>query len=183
MKRQSPLEKKIIFATVVLFIVTVIFAILNYRFKSTVFLSLAITFGTIFYHFIMRLLVGLFFEKCVKRTWNYNSKWFSEKKFEKVFYEKIKIKKWKSKMPTYYPADFSLKKHTADEIIQCTCGSEAVHEAIVLLSFVPLFFAIPFGEFFVFLITSLVAAEFDMIFVMMQRYNRPRLIKLKTKLK
>ena len=39
-------------------------------------------------------------------------------------------------------------------------------------------FIIPWGEFWVFFITSLVAAIFDSIFVMLQRYNRPRIMKL-----
>jgi hypothetical protein len=47
-----------------------------------------------------------------------------------------------------------------------------------LLSFLPLLAAIPFGAFPAFLITSLAAACFDTVFVIMQRFNRPRLIKL-----
>lgn len=55
-----------------------------------------------------------------------------------------------------------------------TCQSETVHEVNMLLSFVPLLFSIWFGSLDVFLITSCGAA----LFVIMQRYNRPRLMRL-----
>ena len=57
------------------------------------------------------------------------------------------------------------------------CQAEIVHEVIVVLSFLPLLAAIPFGAFPVFLITSLLAAMYDLTFVIMQRYNRPRILK------
>ena len=57
------------------------------------------------------------------------------------------------------------------------CQAELVHETITVLSFVPVLFAIWFGQLPVFLITSLLAAAFDMQFVILQRFNRPRVIK------
>ncbi len=58
------------------------------------------------------------------------------------------------------------------------CQSEIVHAVIILLSFVPLPGTIPFGAFPVFLLTSLAAALTDTVFVIVQRYNRPRVIRL-----
>ena len=80
-------------------------------------------------------------------------------------------------MPTYDPSCFDPKIHTWAEIAQAMCQAEIVHEVIVVLSFLPLLAAIPFGAFPVFLITSLLAAVYDLTFVIMQRYNRPRIIK------
>ena len=39
-------------------------------------------------------------------------------------------------------------------------------------------FALVFDSFFVFLVTSLAAVCFDLVFVIMQRFNRPRLIRM-----
>ena len=58
------------------------------------------------------------------------------------------------------------------------CGAEIVHEIILILSFLPLALVPVFGEFFVFLITSVCAAAVDGVFVMAQRYNRPRVVKI-----
>ena len=66
-------------------------------------------------------------------------------------------------------------------MIHTTCVAEITHEIIILLSFAPLLVIPKFGAAPVFVITSLLAALFDGIFVIMQRYNRPRLLRLSRK--
>lgn len=171
--------KKIMNSTAVIAAVcTIIFIILYEIYQQDIWLTLAITFGTIGYHFVMRLVIGLVVNKLIKHPFLYNNRWFSSKSFEKYLYRKLKVKNWKRKMPTYNPDSFSLEKHTLEEIIQNMCISEIVHEVIIVFSFFPLFMAIPFGTFPVFLITSICAACVDATFVIMQRYNRPRLAKI-----
>ena len=81
-------------------------------------------------------------------------------------------------MPTYNPDTFSNKTHTWDEIAQAMCQSELVHKTNIVLSFVPLVASVRFGAFSVFLITSICSAAFDLLFVIMQRYNRSRIVKM-----
>ncbi len=150
---------------------TVIFAYMNI-------LWAAITAGTCAYHLVMRLIVGYTVNACMKNRADYNKKRYQLMPFEKNLYEKLHIKRWKGKMPTYSPSTFSVKEHSYSEIAQAMCQAEIVHEIIVLLSFLPIFAAIPFGEFWVFFITSLLSALFDTVFIVIQRYNRPRIIKL-----
>ena len=71
--------------------------------------------------------------------------------------------------------------HFAMRLVDNCCISEAVHEVIVLFSFVPLLFTLLLGAFPVFLITSVLAAAFDSYFILMQRYNRPRLVRILAK--
>ena len=142
-------------------------------------LSVAITTGTAFYHFAMRLLVGAIVPRCIARPME--RRWFQPKSFESGLYRMLKVKQWKDRMPTYNPASFSLLHHSLDQIVYNSCVSEAVHEVIILFSFVPLLFARIWGVFPVFLITSVLAALFDGCFVIMQRYNRPRLIRILAK--
>ena len=63
-------------------------------------------------------------------------------------------------------------------LFQNSYYSELVHSFIVLFSFLPLLLAIPFGEFPVFVITSFLAAGIDCVFLLLQRYNRPRILRL-----
>lgn len=84
-------------------------------------------------------------------------------------------------MPTYDAELFLPEKHTWDEIAQAMCQAELVHEVIVVLSFVPSIMTIWWGAFEVFLVTSILAACIDLSFVMMQRYNRPRVLQLHNK--
>ena len=84
-------------------------------------------------------------------------------------------------MPTYDPSAFSMKEHTLEQVIRNMCGAEIVHEIIIVFSFIPISFSLLFGDFPVFLITSLAAALYDSIFVIIQRYNRPRLVRILNK--
>ena len=72
-------------------------------------------------------------------------------------------------MPAYRPDTFSSKKHIWDEIAQAMCQSELVHETNIILSFVPLAASLCFGSFWVFFITSLCSAVFDLLFVICKR--------------
>lgn len=137
-------------------------------------LSLLITCGTVLYHFAMRLAVG----SLLPQRFSGKEKWFRPKTWEPKLYEKLNVQAWKKHMPTYAPDTFDLTGHSLKEIIASMCHAEAVHEVIILFSFLPLLAAIPFGEFPVFLITSVFAALTDTLFVIMQRYNRPRLMQL-----
>lgn len=159
-------------------LMTLLFSIIYHRTNISWTLSLAITFGTTFYHFFMRFFVGLIVNKIMHNHADYNKKWYQLRSFEKRFYKKINVKGWKNKMPTYSPDTFSMKNHTLSEIAQAMCQAEIVHEIIVVFSFIPLLIVPVFGAFGVFLITSLLAAGFDLMFVMMQRYNRPRIVEL-----
>ena len=141
-------------------------------------ISWSITFGTFLYHLAMRLLVGHMIDNVMKNRAAYTKRWYQLCGFEKKLYKKLKVKQWKGNFPTYNPTLFDPKFHSWDEIAQAMCQAELVHEVIVILSFLPLFAAIPFGSFYVFFITSLLAALFDLCFVVIQRYNRPRVLKL-----
>ncbi len=171
--------KKLMMSTAVItVIVTILMVVLFVNFEAGFLFSLAITFGTIAYHFVMRILVGGIINTIMRNKADYNKKWYRLRPFEEKLYKKLKVKNWKKKMPTYEPELFDIKIHTFDEIAQAMCQAEVVHEVIAVLSFLPLFTVPVFGSFMVFLITSVMSACLDMSFVMMQRYNRPRIIKL-----
>lgn len=177
-KEKSNSEKMIsgiiIFSTVGM----ILFWGLYFTYSRGIFLTLGITFGTIWYHFVMRLVVGLCCTKVGKRWMDDKDGWFRERKFEEKIYRKIRIKKWKNKLPTYHPENFSVQNHTLEELVQTMCISEIGHGIMAILSYLPLFFSILFGEFFVFFVTSFLAAGVDFVFLMVQRYNRFRIEKI-----
>jgi len=144
---------------------------------------MAITFGAIAYHFGMRLAVGYIFDRCMNNKADYTHRWYQLRPMEIRLYQVIKVKKWKHKMPSYQPDLFSPKLHTWDEIAQAMCQAELVHETIVVLSFVPVCATVFWGAFYVFLATSVGAALLDLLFVVMQRYNRGRIISIAQKRK
>jgi len=165
-------------STLVLVLMTVVFVIIYQYHPNEVLLSIAITLGTVSYHFLMRLVVGYVINGLYHNQFDYSKKWFRERQFEKRLYEILKVKKWKDKMPTFAPEMLDIHIHTWEEIAGAMCQSEVVHLTIVVLSFVPIFASLLYGSFWVFFITSVLSAGVEMMFVIMQRYNRPRIVKL-----
>lgn len=148
--------------------------LLNFT-EIALFLPLAITFCVTAYHFSMRLLVGAVVNAKYKNKMNYERAWFRERRGERKFYRAIRVHKWKKFLPTYSPETFSMENKSVEEVLMATCQAEVVHEIIIILSFVPII-CIPFlGDPVVFILTSVLSALFDLIFVFIQRFNRPRL--------
>lgn len=160
------------------FLATLVFIVLYKLVASGIVLTFAITFGTIAYHFIMRLIVGELFQLAMHNKVDYTKKWFQVSKSEMKLYQKLHVKKWKNKMPTYDAEVFDVTKHSWEEIIQAMCQAELVHEVIAVLSFLPIVGSVWFGALGVFVITSILSAGFDLMFVCMQRFNRCRIMKI-----
>lgn len=165
------MKKKLFYFIVVILILNIICAVITAITKNSIFFSLTITFGTILFHFIMRYIVGYSTPHC----FNYNQKYFCEKQFEKKIYIILKVKKWKKYMPSYNPNTYKFDKNVnLADVANTTCRNEIIHTVVALLSYIPLIFSFWFGAFWVFMITSVIASCVDMIFVIMQRYNRSK---------
>ena len=93
-----------------------------------------------------------------------------------------KMEKQDANLP-YHPERFSPDRYTWEEIAQTMCQSELGHETIAVLSFLPIVSVRWFGSLPVFVITSICAAVFDLLVVMMQRYNRDRVVRMIKKAK
>ena len=153
---------------------TVLLAALYHFHPQGWLLSAAITFGTTCYHFSMRLLVGAL----IPNRFDPGSRWFQPRKAETALYKKLRDKRWKDHLPTYDPRLFSMQDNTLEGIVKNTCQAEIVHEVIIVCSFLPMLASLLWGEFWVFAATTVIAALLDSTFVMLQRYNRPRLMRL-----
>lgn len=153
----------------------------NY-YKNNIILWTGITAFTIMYHFWVRIIMGNV-SKIFKKHINYNQWWFKEKFFEKDLYKLLKVKEWKGKALTYNPESFSLKERSLEEIANTMVKSEIDHWINEVISLSTLLFAIPWGAFWIFFITALTAMIFDSQFIIIQRYNRPRILKIINKKK
>lgn len=144
--------------------------------------SLFVTATTFFYHFWVRLLVGTVTRNGLRNRIDTEHPWFTQRKWEKAFYERLGVEKWKGRMPTYFPQDFSFRSHTLAEVVQAMCISEVGHEINILCSFLPLLAALCLPklreDWAIFAITGFLALGADLPFLLMQRYNRPRVMAL-----
>lgn len=141
----------------------------------TAILWVSITFFTIMYHLWLRLIMGnvtkLFHLK-------YTMWWYKERSFENNIYQALRVKSWKNKTLTYNPELFSLKDYSLDSIANTMCKAETDHEINVLISLSTLLFSLIWGQLWIFAITALAAIIFDSQFIFIQRYNRPRVVRL-----
>lgn len=159
-----------------------VFSVILLHFSGKgIYLTLSVTFGTTTYHLGIRLLIGLLYNTGMKNQADYTKKRYHVYHWENEIYRFLKVKKWKGKLPTFNPTVFSNEKHSWDEIAQAMCQSELVHETNMIFSFAPLIASRWFGSFPVFLVTSICGAVFDLLFVMIQRYNRPRVVRIALK--
>lgn len=158
---------------------TITFAVLHNIFRQGWMLSVYITFLTISYHFAMRLVVGEVVTVIYRdRRFNLNSPGFHIYKFEENLYRILKVKKWKLHMITAKPEQFDLAQNSMEVLLHNMAQAELVHRMIMVLSFVPVFFIIPYGAPTIFITTSVMASLIDLLFVIMQRYNRPRVMRI-----
>ncbi len=138
-------------------------------------LWVGITCFTIMYHLWMRIIMGNV-SKLFKVS--YKQWWFKEKAFEAKLYSFLRVKNWKGKALTYSPELYNVKNRSLTQIADTTAKSELDHWINVLISATTLLFGLIWGELWIFAITAFFAALFDSQFIIIQRYNRPRLIKL-----
>ena len=144
--------------------------------RSLVILWTGIVTFTIMYHLWVRLIMGNV-SKLFKKHISYNQKWFKERKVEKGLYKLLRVKEWKGKALTYNPELYSLKENSLEEIANTMCKSEVDHWINEIISLSTLLFAIPWGTFWAFFISAIIAMIFDSQFIIIQRYNRPRVLK------
>lgn len=104
--------------------------------------------------------------------------WFKERSFEKKLYQLLRVKRWKGKALTYDPELFSLKNYSLDEIASSMTKAEVDHWVNEVISLVSILFSLVWGRFWIFLAAAVFAMLFDGQFIVIQRYNRPRLLRI-----
>lgn len=179
MLKDKLLRNSIRILTIISIVLSIVFWKIFKSNQNTIFFALSVFFGSLGYHLANHLIVGEIINAIYKNDMDYTKKWFKPKKFENELYNKLKVKNWKDKIPSFHPDTFSLEKHSPEKIAKTMCQSEIVHEIIIVFSFLPLIYSFVYGIYPVFFIlSSFLFALFDLSLVIMQRYNRPRFIKL-----
>ncbi len=118
----------------------------------------------------------------ISRNKNFlNFWWFRQKSWEKKFYDFIKVKKWKDSAFTYDKNLYSSKDFSKEKLILNITQSEIVHEVIFFLSFYPLKLAKYFGHLPLLIFLCVLCAVSNLPFIFIQRFNRPRFLRILNK--
>ena len=129
-----------------------------------------VTVFTILYHFWLRIIMGN-----VTKLFHihYGQRWFRERPFEKKLYKLLRVRHWKEKVLTYDPDSYDVGKHTLEELACTMCKSEVDHWINEIISLSTILFGFLWGEWWIFTVTAVAAMLFDAQFIVVQRYNRP----------
>ena len=180
--RQSKTIRFLILFDLLFVMLAVFFGMIHRVTNRSLYLSLYVTFLTIAYHLLMRLAVGEAVTLLYRnRDFQYDAPWFQQHSFEPALYRLLRVKKWKLHLITAKPEQFDIRRCSYQELQKNMTQAEVVHELIMVLSFVPLVLIHWYGAAGVFLTTSILACMADGLFVIIQRYNRPRVLRLKEK--
>ena len=167
-----------ILTAILAFVTAALFVYCHFYWNYALF-CLAVTLLTTLTHFLIRVSLANLIISLVPGALSPNRDWFKERPFEKKLYRLLQVKKWKSLLPTWHDDDFDLQKSDKETLLFFMRKAEVYHALCIALSFLPLVYAAFFGKFQIFLWTSVAGALFDLLFVILQRYNRPRVMRLR----
>lgn len=144
-------------------------------FQNGIILWTGIVSFMILYHFGLRIYMGN-----VTKKWKitYNHPWFRQKKFEKVLYKILRVRKWKDKVLTFEPEMYDFRNRTLEQLATTMAKSETDHWINEIISILSIFFIFIWGCPAAFIISALAAMIFDAQFIVVQRYNRPIVLRL-----
>lgn len=135
--------------------------------------------------FTLDAIIAAIIHKINPKHFSYQKKCYTVSKKEKKFLEKIGIKKWKDKVPeTGQVCNFKKDKLVSTDVdylekfIVETCYAETIHIAMSLIGFL-IFIIWPIKDFLYFTLPmSLFNFFINIPSILIQRYNRPRLVSL-----
>ena len=137
-------------------------------------LTIVITLLVIFYQLGMRLIVGNWLEPRLQLR--PSAAWFKVGARERRLYRLLRVRRWKKWLPTQSPAKYDVRQHSLADIIKTMTYAEVDHELMLLLSYLPVLLVISFGNPAAFVISSVAASLVEVPFIVLQRYNRARLV-------
>lgn len=104
--------------------------------------------------------------------------WFNQFSWEKSLYKKLNVKHWKKHIPSYDTSAFSIKLDSNEDVIKLMIQSENVHLILFFASFVPLLLGKHFSNWPAMIVLSILFALSHLPFVIVQRYNLPRILQI-----
>ncbi len=164
----------IISAACLIFMFTFLGLFVNNHLDACMFLG--VVFLAAAYHMIVRLVAGTFCDGALENGIDTENHWFADSDMEQSLYRVLGVKHWKNRLPAPDAWKYSLKKRSLEDVIAETCRTELVHEIGIVMSLLSIFLSILFGYLWFFILTAALGVLFDLGFVMVQRYNRPRLM-------
>ncbi len=179
MKKKNLSGPAIFMYSVILF-VTLTSAVCFFLYYSGVLQSDAILWAGIVSFMILFHFGGRIYMGNITKKWNinYNHPFYKQRKFEKKLYKILRVRKWKDKVFTFEPQLYDFQNRTLPQLATTMAKSELDHWINEIISIISIFFFLIWGCFSAFFISAVLAMIFDAQFIIVQRYNRPIVLRL-----
>ena len=147
---------------------------------------LIVLMGTVFEYLILAI-VSIISRTLPKKLFNFNRRLYRERKFERKLFKMIKVKKWKHLIPEMGEVLVGFSKNKISnpkdpsyiaKFIEETCYAEFIHFNAIIFSFGILLIFPAKYTFCVTLPICIFASLLHMLPIIVQRYNRPKLVML-----
>ncbi len=118
-----------------------------------------------------------------RMRFNAECAWFKEKRFEARLYSALGVKKWKGRAAVYSPRLLKRQGKDLCGMVMYMCHAELVHELAAFLS--PSVFLLLIWrevDILVLIASALIFAAVHLCFAAIQRYNRPRCLRIMKKI-
>ena len=162
-------------------IIAAVFLYLYYSglYKNDLVFWIGVVSFMVLYHFGLRVFMG---ELTKRFTISYEHPWFKERSFEKKLYKWLRVRKWKDKVLTFDPDAYDFKNRTLRQLATTMAKSETDHWINEVISLTSILFFFLFGNLPAFIISAVAAMVFDAQFIVVQRFNRPIVLRLMNRL-
>ena len=147
-------------------------------FAHAAILWIGITTFMILFHFGLRILFG---EVTKRIKIDYRHPWFRRRGFERALFRLLRVRQWKAKVLTFDTAAYDFENRTPAQLAATMAKSETDHWINEIISLVSILFALVWGQVAIIVGTAILAMLFDAQFIIVQRYNRPIVLRLMEK--
>ncbi len=143
--------------------------------------ALLLTAEILAYHVIIRIIWGVITNHLPDSFFHPEKKIYCSYGWEKNIHKLLHVKKWKEHVPVFDIHQWDIRERGIDSVIAASCRAELDHATNILLGYVvllPVFF-LQRWAISAWLVAAIGASLFDGVFVTIQRFNRPRLMRLR----
>ncbi len=185
MKNKTLINGIIVTTLINLLFLVSLFLCIQYGFSGWR-ISVFITLLMFVYHTDVRIIIGTLFTFLFKQKININNKIYYVKESEYKFLSKLGVKKWKDKTITIFKNFFVVKdihnEDTISYVLKNNICAEVIHWVCFFVGFISILIGcmLSADEWYIYVITAILASFLvDMPSILVQRYNRYRLQKIR----
>ena len=171
------MQKTLQWSTIGLMVLTLLLMLVYFDTDLVLWKVITVISGTLCYYVGIRWGILALVDYGPDDWFDWRRRMYTPLRFEKSLYDTLRVGDWKDYVPVLRPSLYSPNEHSWDDIILTMCQTELAHMLGAASCLIPMILGpILFKGFWAFFLTGLLAILAELCFIIVQRYNRPRVI-------